>query len=99
MSHSHSSQPSAVDPWVAELRPCPDEECGGIAEPEGDADLRYFSCADCGYTFGWEQVQQQSDGCQLGIPEDVRRAAQPEAGSGPQPVFLGGIAMGSPETR
>lgn len=69
-----------------------------MAEPEGDADLRYFACAECGYTFGWSQVQQENDGCQLGIPVDVRRAAQPETGSAGQSVFLGGIGMGPPKT-
>jgi hypothetical protein len=83
-----------AEPWADASRPCGDPECaerGGIAEPESDGDVSYYACTTCGYVSDYERIGQPSgDGCQLGIPEAVRRAASP-----PQrqdgPVFVGTI--------
>jgi hypothetical protein len=69
----------AAEPWVGETRPCPDTECGGTAEPEGEASLRYWACTTCGYEFGYERLGA-GDGCALGIPVGTRQAAMSAAG-------------------
>jgi hypothetical protein len=61
------------------------------AEPEQDGDTRFFACTECGSTFGFQLAQAQAESsCQLGISEDVRRAASfvPE---GSPATFLGSI--------
>jgi hypothetical protein len=81
--------------WADEPVSCADPECPEpqpSAQPEADGDLRYYACA-CGMEFGYEVARQDAGACQLGIPEQVRRAAsiepgQPESG---QPVFIGSI--------
>lgn len=68
----------AVEQWSAQARPCGDPDCGGVAEPEGDQELWYYVCDECGYEFGWEKVGTEIaevGGCSRGISEDVRRAA------------------------
>lgn len=65
-----------TEPVESRLIPCFDPECEGIAEPEQDGDLLYFACTVCGSEFGWERIVIQTEpACQLGIPEDIRRAA------------------------
>jgi hypothetical protein len=59
---------------VSESAECP--SCGELAEPEQDGDLTYYACS-CGYEWGYQQEVQQDNSCQLGVPEDIRRAAQP----------------------
>ena len=85
-----------ADRWVDEPVPCLDPECaeaGGMAEPESDGELRYFACLTCGYEGGFEMARQPEGTCQLGVPEEVRRAASFEPRQDPpsagQPVFLG----------
>lgn len=51
------------------------EECDGIAEPEEDGEVQFYKCVKCGFESGYRVISQEPDGsCQLGIPEDVRRA-------------------------
>jgi hypothetical protein len=51
--------------------------CGDRAQPEQDGDLIYYACG-CGYEFGYQRVaQEQDNACQLGVPEEIRRAASP----------------------
>lgn len=67
-----------VEQWSEKARPCGDPDCDGTAEPEGDQELRYFSCDVCGFEFGYQRVTTELaevGGCSLGIPADVRRAA------------------------
>jgi hypothetical protein len=72
-----------AEPWIGDTGPCPDPECSGGLEPEQDGDTAYWACNVCGYeTYGSQPAP--AAGCQLGIPEDVRREA---AG----PVFVGQI--------
>jgi hypothetical protein len=88
------------DRWVDEPVPCLDPECaeaGGMAEPESDGELRYFACSTCGYEGGFEMARQSEGTCQLGISEDVRRAASFEPRQDPQPVFLGTTIGRRPE--
>jgi hypothetical protein len=83
-----------ADRWVDEPVPCFDPECaedGGMGFPEADGDLRYYACPECGMEFGYEQVRQDAGACQIGIPEEVRRAASIAPAQDPQPVFLGTI--------
>lgn len=62
-------------PWVERCEPCMDEDCEGIAEPEQDGDIRYWACTRCGTEFGYQRVSQPQPGaCQLGLPEETRRA-------------------------
>lgn len=80
------------DGWVDEPVPCHDPECaeaGGMADPESDGELRYYACTSCGFEFGYELAAQDAGACQLGVPEEIRRAASisPE----PEPVFLGTV--------
>ena len=62
------------------LTHCFDPECvdrdgsRSIAEPEQDGDLLYLSCQVCGSEFGWAKVPATQTDCQLGIPEETRRA-------------------------
>ncbi len=65
-------------------RPCPDPECvdghgrPSTAEPETDGDTRFYACPTCGYLFGWQPASAYpDDGCPVGIPEALRRAATP----------------------
>jgi hypothetical protein len=77
---------------VDEPVPCGDPECaetGGRAEPESDGELRYYACTECGFEFGYEMTRQPEGTCQLGVPEEVRRAASFAPVQEPQPVFLG----------
>lgn len=58
---------------------CP--SCGGRAEPEEEDGLTKYVCTACEYEFGFLQHAQVSGiDCQIGVPEDVRRAfsARPE---------------------
>lgn len=55
----------------SELAECP--ACHEMAEPEQDGDVSYFSCG-CGMDFGY-QIVTEDPSCQLGVPEDLRRAA------------------------
>jgi tRNA(Ile2) C34 agmatinyltransferase TiaS len=62
----------------AESVPCADPLCRGRAEPEQDGDHTYFECEDCGYAFGFTRTDvlaKRDNGCAVGVPEDVRRAA------------------------
>jgi hypothetical protein len=60
---------------VSDSAECP--SCAELAEPEQDGDLTYYACS-CGYEFGYQHIAEQQDSsCQLGVPEDIRRAAQP----------------------
>jgi rubredoxin len=77
--------------WVDAPVPCHDPECGGTAEPESDGELRYHACTTCGYEFNYEQASQDAGACQIGVPEDVRRAASIEPRLPDQPVFIGTI--------
>lgn len=57
---------------------CPDPDCRGTTEPEQDGDVLYDECVVCGFALNWRRAEdpEQSDGrCAVGIPEDVRRAA------------------------
>lgn len=58
-------------------------------EPEEDGTLRYFSCTTCGYgPVDWETVND-TPGCQLGVPADIRARAQAPQKAGPVPVSIG----------
>lgn len=78
---------------------CPDEDCGGVCEPEEDLGegglLRYYKCGTCEMEFGYVIVRDEEAAgtCQLGIPESVRKAIsiQPDSPAAPRPVFLGTI--------
>lgn len=64
--------------WVESTVPCKDPECaeqGGVGEPDGDTEVHYFVCNVCGFEFGYEQIKQSPDTCQLGVPESVRKVA------------------------
>lgn len=78
------------EPYIAMSAGCP--SCGRLAELEDEDGLRKWVCAQCGYEFGFTQVEQFESSCSLGVPEGVRRAASLAApadeGRG---VFLGGI--------
>lgn len=66
--------------WQDTRKPCPDQECGGLAEPESDLELHFYACSECGYEFGYQRVSdEEADTCQLGVSEDVRRAASAPA--------------------
>lgn len=78
----------SVDQWEDSLTWCPDEECidsdtglRSIAEPDGDGDLHYYACDNCGYEFGYERITPDTlavdeDGsCSIGVPAEVRKAA------------------------
>jgi hypothetical protein len=58
-------------------------------EPEEDGDLRLWVCNRCGDETGYVRIPVQEGSCQLGIPEDVRRAASVVPGS--TEVFIGTI--------
>jgi hypothetical protein len=80
--------------FVADIRiedaaiPCPlgEDECLGMAEPDGDALVRYYVCGLCGYEFGFQQIAPADEGaCSLGVAADVRRMLP----AGPrEPVML-----------
>lgn len=59
-------------------QPCPDVDCGGVAEPEVDAGYSYYECGECGFQFGYARMDQPDETCALGIPEAIRRAASIE---------------------
>jgi hypothetical protein len=80
---------STQAPWIEETRPCGDPGCQGQGEPEEDGDLHYYACTTCGYEYGWEFQKQTTPGCQLGVPEDIRRRAQPPQKQGPISVTIG----------
>jgi hypothetical protein len=79
------AETAPAEPYLEETYSC--RVCGGAMEPEEDGNLHYFSCTDCGFDEGWAFQKITTPGCQLGVPEDIRRRAQvPQA---PEPVFLG----------
>lgn len=61
--------------------PCPAGCRGQTAEPEQDDDLNFYACTECGYEFGYQRLSTvvTPTGCARGIPEDVRRRADPQA--------------------
>lgn len=95
-----------MEQWEDESRPCGDPECSGVAEPEGDADLRYYACSECGFEEGWQQTTTslvvQDDHCSIGVSAEVRRAAsepmekamRQRAAGAPVPLQIG---FGPPE--
>lgn len=74
------SQPT-ISQVESEERECP--LCGVLAEPEVDAELRYWVCEneDCEvplYEWGYEKIEEGvrvEGNCSVGIPESVRRAS------------------------
>lgn len=86
-----------ADPlWLEETRPCSDPECvdehgkPGRMEPEEDGDLRYFACTLCFREDGYERIQTDVQGCQLGVPLEIRQRAQTPAPKGaPVPISIG----------
>lgn len=58
-------------------------------EPEEDGNLHYFACTTCQREDYYDFVKETTPGCQLGVPEHIRSAAQPPPQ--PAPVFLGTI--------
>lgn len=59
---------------------CPDElGKQTLVEPEQDGDHLFYECEECGYAFGYERITEGriEGSCALGIPENVRKAAQP----------------------
>jgi hypothetical protein len=60
-----------------DLIPCRDPECAGQAEEEVDGDVRYRVCQACGFEFAYERIEVGGEQgvCQIGVPEDLRRAA------------------------
>lgn len=67
-----------MEQWSAQSRPCGDPDCEGVAEPEGDQELWYYVCDECGFEFDYQKVTTEVvsvEGCSRGIPADVRRAA------------------------
>jgi len=58
-------------------RPCGDPECDGTATWEQDGDhCTYWACEECGFEFGFEMLMPTADdACQIGVPEQIRRAA------------------------
>ena len=65
---------NAVEVTEAEIH-CIDAECDGTVEVEMDGDLTYNECDECGSTWGFMRVNSEGEFCQVGIPEQVRRAA------------------------
>lgn len=64
------------------VRSCGDPECSGQAEPEQDGEhCSYWACPECGFEFGYELMSPDSDegACQIGVPENIRRAASAPA--------------------
>lgn len=62
--------------WVDEPVPCRDPDCaeqGGVGEPDGDSETRFYVCNECGYEFGFQRVKQGDSTCQIGVDESVRR--------------------------
>jgi hypothetical protein len=58
--------------------------CSGLAEPEQDGDVLYFTCTACGNSFGYRRVQQQDPVCAAGL-------VLPEPAPAGQ-VFIGSIS-------
>lgn len=90
---------------VVELRTedslCFDPECGGLAEPESEGDLMWYTCTVCFSEFGYDRMpaaQAPQNSCQLGVPESVRRIGsamgdpsqleQPAQPQAPTPVLV-----------
>ena len=64
----------AVQVQEGEAVPCIDDECPGTAEIEMENDLTYRECTECGSTWGYVRITSEGEYCQVGIPEEVRRA-------------------------
>lgn len=64
--------------WRDQAVPCRDPECAGSAEPDGDAELRFYACDTCGFEFGYSRPEtvavSASGNCSVGIPEEIRLA-------------------------
>lgn len=103
---------SEVIEWRDGPVPCFDPECvdptgaRSVAEPDGDNELRYYTCETCGSEFGFQRVPENAivpDGeggsCSIGVPEAVRRRAsvpmERALASGPKPIPLQ-ISFGPP---
>lgn len=63
-------------------KPCPmrPDECDNdqLVEPELDGDHRYWECDECGYSWGYERIEEGTrieGNCSIGVPESVRRQA------------------------
>lgn len=86
-----------TQPRYEQNRLCLDSDCGGIAEPEEDEQVRFWVCQTCETEFGYELVSRETSdsSCQLGVPAAVREkfsAPPPDGTGGPDgTVFLGGI--------
>lgn len=94
-----------LDIWQDKTVPCADSECDGQGEPDGDNELKYYTCDNCGYEFGYQRIPQtvisedQAGNCSVGIPEEVRRRAsvpmelalreQQRREAGPVPLQIG----------
>ncbi len=73
------ARPAVADLWVEETRPCPrgPDECAGTAEPEEDDGCRYWVCAVCGYTSGYQHTPRDEGACSQGVPEHLQDRRAP----------------------
>lgn len=69
-----------MQPEIEESQPCP--QCGALAEPEQDWDLKFWWCKECGAEFGYARVVPPGPVCAAGLP--LASAAEES-----QAVFLG----------
>lgn len=60
------------------------------AEPEQDGDFLYYTCPECGSSFGYRRIEPDGPVCAAGLP-----LAAPRAGD--SPVFLGQTISRRPE--
>lgn len=54
-----------LEPQLEEARPCP--QCGALAEPDQDGNVRFFSCPECCAEFGYRRAVQGGGMCAAGI--------------------------------
>ena len=68
----------------------------GIAEPEQEGDLLFFTCPECGSLFGYRQAEPSGPVCAAGLPVSIRAdpaqlpgVATIDTGAEQRKVFLG----------
>ena len=50
--------PDELELWQDRPQPCPDPDCAGLGQPDGDAELFFYACDHCGYEFGYQRLDQ-----------------------------------------